>query len=175
MRGIEVSAPLSHWGTESDDDLHVVLVEPEIPGNTGNIARLCAATGAILHLVEPLGFKLEDRYLRRAGLDYWPNMTLCIHHGWQEVVDIFPRERMVVLTTKTERLVEDVDIPTGAVLVFGRETRGLDPKIREVLADRCAKLPMRPGNRSLNLSNTCAVLVYEARRRAGWRGTSPVA
>jgi tRNA (cytidine/uridine-2'-O-)-methyltransferase len=170
LRGIEISPPAGHWGTEADSELHVVLVEPEIPGNTGNIARLCAGTGAILHLVKPLGFNLEDRYLRRAGLDYWPNMTLCVHECWDDVAKIFPRERMLVLTTKTDRLVADIDFPAGAVLVFGKETRGLDPAIREGLEDRCVKLPMRPGNRSLNLSNTCAVLVYEARRRSGWRG-----
>ena len=101
---IVISDPDPRWGSPDDHRTHVVLVHPEIPGNTGNVARLCAGADAVMHLVEPLGFKLEDRYLRRAGLDYWPNVTLCIHPDWDAVTHLFPRDRLHLFTTKTDRL-----------------------------------------------------------------------
>lgn len=165
---IIISEPDPRWGTEADTDLHIVLVHPEIPGNTGNIARLCAATGATLHLVEPLGFVLQDRYLRRAGLDYWPQMTLCVHPSWEAVASIFPEARWHLFTTRTERSYADVTYTPGAALIFGRESRGLDEAIIDAHPERCVTIPMREEARSLNLSNACAIGVYEARRQVGW-------
>jgi tRNA (cytidine/uridine-2'-O-)-methyltransferase len=156
---------------------HVVLVEPEIPPNTGNIIRLCANTGAQLHLVEPLGFPLDDAKMRRAGLDYHDYATMRVHPSWdafkQEIAleKNFSEARMFALTTHGSTPFADVAFRPGDVFVFGSETRGLAPDRREAfpLAQRI-RLPMRPDNRSLNLSNTVAVVVYEAWRQNGFFG-----
>jgi tRNA (cytidine/uridine-2'-O-)-methyltransferase len=164
--GFAVQPPQPSWGTADDLDLHVVLHEPEIPGNTGSIGRLCAGTNIWLHLVEPLGFKLEDRYLKRAGLDYWPNVKLCVHKDLAAVEAIFPRERMNLFTTRTTRRYTDVTYTPGSVLVFGKETAGLPAEVVERYEDRLVTLPMVPGSiRSLNLANACSVAAYEALRQ----------
>ncbi|MEO1268605.1 MAG: tRNA (cytidine(34)-2'-O)-methyltransferase [Myxococcota bacterium] len=150
--------------------MHLVLVHPEIPGNTGNIARLCAATGAVLHLVEPLGFVLKDRYLRRAGLDYWPKMVLCVHPNWEAVTALFSPERLHLFTTKATHSYVETSYTGGDALVFGRESRGLDESLLKAYPERCIRIPMRPQARSLNLSNACAIAIYEARRQVGWTG-----
>ncbi len=155
------------WGTPADTALHVVLVHPEIPGNTGNIARLCAGTGAVLHLVKPLGFKLEDRYVRRAGLDYWPAVKLVVHEHWDDVAAIFPAERMGLFTTKATNLYSARTWTKGTVLVFGRETKGLEPEIREAYSDALVKIPISNDVRSLNLSNAVAIAIYEVARQVG--------
>ena len=152
---------------------HVVLVEPEIPPNTGNIIRLCANTGAQLHLVEPLGFPLDDAKMRRAGLDYHDYATMKVHKNWDAyLLDAKPEpSRMFAMTTHGSSPFAEVQFRPGDVFVFGAESRGLDPLLRESFppAQRI-RLPMMPGNRSLNLSNTVAVVVYEAWRQNGYAG-----
>jgi tRNA (cytidine/uridine-2'-O-)-methyltransferase len=156
---------------------HVVLVEPEIPPNTGNVIRLCANTGAQLHLVEPLGFPLDDAKMRRAGLDYHDYASMNVHRDWQAFLDSFPagqplqRERMFAMTTHGATPFAGLAFRPGDVFVFGSETRGLAPALRDSFpAAQRIRLPMRPDNRSLNLSNTVAVVVYEAWRQNGFVG-----
>ncbi|HVZ44534.1 MAG TPA: tRNA (cytidine(34)-2'-O)-methyltransferase [Ramlibacter sp.] len=149
----------------------IVLVEPEIPPNTGNVIRLAANTGCELHLVEPLGFSMDDRHMRRAGLDYHEYADVRRHADWQAFLrGEQPRpERMFALTTRGQRLVHDVAFEPGDWLVFGCETRGLAPELRESFpSGQRLKLPMRPGQRSLNLSNAVAVTVFEAWRQNGF-------
>ncbi len=147
---------------------HIVLVEPEIPPNTGNIIRLSANTGCTLHLIEPLGFSIDDKQLRRAGLDYHEYATLKRHAGWQQFLEAEQPapERLFALTTRATRLVHDAQFAPGDWLVFGSETRGLPESVRQSFAPaQCLKLPMMPGQRSLNLSNAVAVTVFEAWRQ----------
>jgi tRNA (cytidine/uridine-2'-O-)-methyltransferase len=147
--------------------LDIVLVEPEIPPNAGNVIRLAANTGCRLHLVEPLGFSMDDRQLRRAGLDYRELASVSIHEGWPACRRHLSGRRMFAFTTKATRLYTDVAYASGDVLVFGAETRGLAQAILEQIPDRL-RLPMRPGNRSINLSNAVAVAVFEAWRQLGF-------
>ncbi|MEN3294410.1 MAG: tRNA (cytidine/uridine-2-O-)-methyltransferase [Burkholderiales bacterium] len=152
---------------------HVVLVEPEIPPNTGNIIRLCANTGAQLHLIEPLGFPLDDAKMRRAGLDYHDYATMKVHRDWSSFVASEAPDpgRMFALTTHGSTPFASMAFRPGDVFVFGSETRGLDKALRESFpSSQRIRLPMRPGNRSLNLSNTVAVVVYEAWRQNGFDG-----
>jgi tRNA (cytidine/uridine-2'-O-)-methyltransferase len=150
---------------------HIVLVEPEIPPNTGNVIRLAANTGCTLDLIEPLGFSMEDRLLRRAGLDYHEFAPVRRHGNWGEFLASLgpdPR-RMFALTTQGERLVHETAFRPGDWLVFGAETRGLSPALRDSFAaGQRLRLPMREGQRSLNLSNAVAVAVFEAWRQNGW-------
>jgi tRNA (cytidine/uridine-2'-O-)-methyltransferase len=154
---------------------HVVLVEPEIPPNTGNVIRLCANTGAQLHLVEPLGFPLEDSKLKRAGLDYHEYARMQVHQDWPAFLAALQPDpaRMFALTTHGSAPFSEARFLPGDVFVFGSETRGLDPALRNSFppAQRI-RLPMRPENRSLNLSNTVAVVVFEAWRQNGFAGGS---
>lgn len=150
---------------------HIVLVHPEIPPNTGNVIRLAANTGCTLHLVEPLGFSMDDRLLRRAGLDYHEYAEVRRHANWQAFVDAeAPQaDRLFALTTRGTRTVHDVGFTPGDWLVFGSETSGLPPALRESLAPaQWLRLPMRQGQRSLNLSNAVAVTVFEAWRQNGF-------
>ena len=165
---IIISPPDPTWGQSGDPQLHIALVHPEIPANTGNIARLCACTGAVLHLVEPLGFKLEDRYLRRAGLDYWPRVALCVHPDWPTFEAIFGPERLHLMTTQGTRPYSETASEPGGVFVFGRETRGLEPEIRERHLERLFRIPICEGTRSLNLANACSIVLYDVRRRQGF-------
>jgi tRNA (cytidine/uridine-2'-O-)-methyltransferase len=152
---------------------NIVLIEPEIPPNTGNVIRLAANTGARLHLVRPLGFDLSDKQLRRAGLDYHEYASLKVHDSFEALLAAEqPRmERMFALTTKGSRQIGEVQFAAEDWLVFGCETRGLSQAQREWFApEQCIRLPMRPGNRSLNLSNAVAVVVFEAWRQQGYVG-----
>lgn len=151
---------------------HIVLVNPEIPQNTGNIARTCAATGAKLHLIEPLGFELSDRYLKRAGLDYWHMMTYEVHASWEAFRAAYPDAALRYATTKAPRVYCAVDYGPDDFLVFGCETKGLDEALLAANYDRCVRIPMRPDARSLNLSNSVAILLYEALRQQGFPGLS---
>ncbi|HEY8607135.1 MAG TPA: tRNA (uridine(34)/cytosine(34)/5-carboxymethylaminomethyluridine(34)-2'-O)-methyltransferase TrmL [Noviherbaspirillum sp.] len=154
---------------------NVVLVEPEIPPNTGNVIRLCANTGARLHLVEPLGFPLDDAKMRRAGLDYHDYATMKVHSGWEAFLQSENPDpaRMFALTTHGATPFAGVGFRPGDFFVFGSETRGLAPELRDAFpAAQRIRLPMRPENRSLNLSNTVAVVVYEAWRQNGFAGGS---
>ena len=145
---------------------HIVLFEPEIPPNTGNIIRLCANTGAQLHLVEPLGFKLEDKQLRRAGLDYHEFSTVQVHKNWEACKTALSGKRMFAITTKGSSRYSNIAFKAGDVFVFGPETRGLPDEIRNSFpAEQRVRLPMLPNSRRLNLSNSAAVLLYEAWRQ----------
>ncbi|MBW0147406.1 tRNA (uridine(34)/cytosine(34)/5-carboxymethylaminomethyluridine(34)-2'-O)-methyltransferase TrmL [Marinobacter arenosus] len=151
--------------------LNVVLYEPEIPPNTGNIIRLCANTGCRLHLIEPLGFTLEDKQMRRAGLDYSEYATVTVHPGYASFLETEQPRRLFGLTTKASRGYHEVAYAAGDYLMFGPETRGLPADLRTSLtADYCLRVPMRPDSRSLNLSNTAALVVYEAWRQLGFDG-----
>ena len=152
--------------------LHIVLVNPEIPQNTGNIARTCAATGVMLHLIEPLGFELSDRYLKRAGLDYWRLMTLQVHGSWEVFLRAWPDASLRFATTKAPRSYSEVSYGPDDFLVFGRETKGLDEALLAANYDRCVRIPMREEARSLNLANSVAVLLYEALRQLDFPGLS---
>lgn len=144
----------------------IVLYEPEIPPNTGNIIRLCANTGAQLHLVKPLGFSLEDKQLKRAGLDYHEYANLQVHENWEACKQALVGKRMFALTTKGSTRHTDLSFQIGDVFVFGPETRGLPQEIRdEFLPEHRVRLPMLPDSRSLNLSNSAAILLYEAWRQ----------
>jgi tRNA (cytidine/uridine-2'-O-)-methyltransferase len=153
---------------------NIVLVHPEIPPNTGNVIRLSANTGCALHLIEPLGFSMEDRLMRRAGLDYHEYAEVKRHASWQAFIDAVQPDasRMFALTTRGTRFVHDMRFQAGDWLVFGSETSGLSPELRESFppAQRL-KLAMRPGQRSLNLSNAVAVTVFEAWRQNGFTGS----
>ena len=151
--------------------LHVVLVEPEIPPNTGNIARLCAATGAHLHLVEPLGFRIDEQAVRRAGLDYWPLVNLATHRDYAEararISGADPSARHFLFTGKAARSYLDVGFRPGDVLVFGKESSGLAPALLEAHADELVGIPTIGAVRSLNLANAVAIALYEALRQLG--------
>ena len=150
---------------------NIVLVEPEIPPNTGNVIRLAANTGCVLHLIEPLGFSMDDKHMRRAGLDYHEYADVICHADWDGFLAARqPRpERMFALTTHGTRAVHDVPFEPGDWLVFGSETRGLAPALREAFPPpQRLRLPMRAGQRSLNLSNAVAVTVFEAWRQNGF-------
>ena len=149
----------------------VILFQPEIPPNTGNIIRLCANTGCELHLVKPLGFPLEDAKLRRAGLDYHEYAEMKVHEDWAACLAALGNKRIFAMTTKGTVRYDQVAYREGDAFLFGRESAGLPPEIRESLpAEQRIKLPMRPENRSLNLSNAVAVTVFEAWRQHGFAG-----
>ena len=154
---------------------HIVLVEPEIPPNTGNVIRLAANTGAHLHLVSPLGFDLEDRQLRRAGLDYREFAAVKVHQSLDALIasEKPPAPRLFAFTTRGTRLLGNVAFEPNDWFVFGNETAGLSEAVRARFTDsQKIRLPMRPGNRSLNLSNAVAVVIFEAWRQAGYAGGS---
>lgn len=149
---------------------HIVLVEPEIPYNTGNIARTCAATGAKLHLVRPLGFSTDDRYLKRAGCDYWHDVDITYYDAFDEVRAAFPNGRFFYTTTKADKTFTDFAFQEGDLFVFGKETAGLPQELLQANWKTCMRIPMRSEVRSLNLSNTAAIVVYEALRQTGYPG-----
>lgn len=145
--------------------MEIVLVEPEIPGNTGNIARLCAANHMTLHLVEPLGFSIEDKYLKRAGLDYWHLVDVKIHKSLDEVYEQYKNRRFWYATIKAAHTHAEVQYEIGDMLVFGKETKGLPEEIVAANPDTCIRIPMIDEARSLNLSNAVAIIAYEAMRQ----------
>ena len=145
--------------------LHVVLVEPEIPANTGNIARTCAATGSRLHLIRPLGFDISEKAVRRAGLDYWHLVDVRVYDNLEEFFRINQVEQMWCLSTKAPRAHTEAVFQDGCYLFFGKETRGLPEDFLARHEASCLRIPMRPNARSLNLSNSVAVTVYEALRQ----------
>lgn len=149
---------------------HIVLVEPEIPQNTGNIARSCAVTGSVLHLVRPLGFSVDDAHLKRAGLDYWKDLDIRYHDSFEEVEALFPEGRFHLLSTHATRCYADVTYRDGDLLVFGKETAGLGPKLLTRRRDDAVRIPMGENQRSLNLSNSVAIVLYEALRQNAFFG-----
>ncbi|NMD37407.1 MAG: tRNA (uridine(34)/cytosine(34)/5-carboxymethylaminomethyluridine(34)-2'-O)-methyltransferase TrmL [Christensenellaceae bacterium] len=150
--------------------LNIVLFNPEIPQNTGNIARTCAATGAKLHLIKPLGFSLEDRYLKRAGLDYWGMTTYTIYEDFEDFLKKNPHINMYFLSTKADKNYCQVEYKDGDYLIFGCETRGLPEDLLQKMYDKCIRIPMVEGARSLNLSNSVAIVIYEALRCQNFKG-----
>ena len=152
--------------------VHIVLVEPEIPQNCGNIARTCAATGSVLHLVEPLGFDISEKAVRRAGLDYWHLVDVRVHESLPALFDAHPEaaDNLWLATTKAPRPYSQAAFQGDCWLFFGKETAGLPAWFREKYRERCVRLPMREEARSLNLANSVAVLVYEALRQNGFPG-----
>jgi tRNA (cytidine/uridine-2'-O-)-methyltransferase len=149
----------------------IVLVHPEIPPNAGNVIRLGANTGARLHLVEPLGFSMDDRQLKRAGLDYHEYASVRVHADWHSCLGVLNRQRLFALTTRSGISVFDTRFQEGDAFVFGSETAGLpDQLLNEIKPEARLRIPMRPGNRSLNLSNAVAVTVFEAWRQLGFPG-----
>lgn len=149
---------------------HIVLVEPEIPQNTGNIARTCAVTGTALHLVRPLGFSVDDKQLKRAGLDYWDQLDIRYHDSFEEIERTYPDARFFLLSTHASKSYTDADYRDGDFLVFGKETAGLGEKLLSRRSEDAFRIPMRNGLRSLNLSNAVALVVYEALRQNGFPG-----
>ena len=150
---------------------HLILYEPEIPPNTGNVIRLCANTGVSLHLVEPLGFDLEEKKLRRAGLDYREFASVQTHGSLESCLDALDQPRVFALSTRGATRYDAPNYAEGDAFLLGPETRGLPQAILDALpAEQCLRLPMRPNNRSLNLSNTAAVIVYEAWRQLAFDG-----
>ena len=145
--------------------MHVVLIEPEIPGNTGNIARLCAATGIELHLVKPLGFSIDDKHLKRAGLDYWHLVKVHVHENFAEVKAMYPEHKFHYCSTKAPRAHSEAQFGRDDMLVFGKETAGIPEDILKANWEHCIRIPMIEGARSLNLSNAAAIVAYEAMRQ----------
>ncbi|MDP4179605.1 MAG: tRNA (uridine(34)/cytosine(34)/5-carboxymethylaminomethyluridine(34)-2'-O)-methyltransferase TrmL [Bacillota bacterium] len=150
--------------------VNIVLVEPEIPQNTGNIVRTCAATGAKLHLVKPLGFSVEDRYLKRAGLDYWHEADIKYYEYFGELREKYKNNTFYYATTKAVNVYSDINYPEDCFIVFGKETAGLPEELLFDNKEYCIRIPMREGLRSLNLSNSVAIVVYEALRQDGFSG-----
>jgi len=146
-------------------NINIALIEPEIPQNTGNIARTCAATGAALHLVKPMGFKIDDSKLKRAGLDYWDKLDIIYYNNLAEFLSLNSGEEMIFFTTKGKLCYTEIKYPERVFLVFGKETAGLPEDLLINNLDRCARIPMRDSLRSLNLSNSVAIAVYEALRQ----------
>ena len=146
--------------------MHIVLFQPEIPQNTGNIARLCAATGIHLHLVRPLGFSTDDKYLKRAGLDYWHLVDVHYYDDIREVFAKYAGQKKFFLTTKAHKSYVDVKYTEDCLLIFGRETKGLPDWIHEEYAEDCVRIPMIEEARCLNLSNSVAIVAYEALHQA---------
>lgn len=152
---------------------HIVLVHPEIPPNAGNVIRLAANTGSRLHLVEPLGFTMDDRQLRRAGLDYHELTHITVHRDWETCRAALGERRLFALSTRATRGYAETEFRVGDAFVFGAETKGLpEPLLEEFEPPMKLRLPMLPGNRSLNLSNAVAVVVFEAWRQIGFLGSA---
>lgn len=150
--------------------INIVLLEPEIPQNTGNISRTCAATGASLHLIEPLGFTITDAKLKRAGLDYWKYLDIHYYKNIEDFYEKNPDGEYFYFSTKAPRAYTEITYPDNSYLIFGKETAGIPETILEKNLDRCVRIPMLKGLRSLNLSNSAAIAVYEVLRQDGFSG-----
>lgn len=150
--------------------MHIVLVEPEIPNNTGNISRTCSVTGSTLHLVRPLGFSTDDKHLKRAGLDYWQYLDLHYWDSFDELQAAYPEGRFWYASTKARHSYADARFAAGDFLVFGKETKGLPEELLAAHAEQAIRIPMQPDIRSLNLANSVAIVLYEALRQQGFPG-----
>lgn len=150
---------------------HIVLVEPEIPTNTGNISRTCAITNCALHLIKPLGFSIDDKHLKRAGLDYWHLLDLHIYESIEEFLSLHSNKNLYLATTKAQKYYTEPHYQPDDYFLFGPETRGLSAQLRAQYANNCIKIPMRDSKdaRSLNLSNSAAIIIYEAFRQIGFQ------
>lgn len=150
--------------------IHIVLIEPEIPSNTGNIVRTCVATNSVLHLVRPLGFDTSDKMLKRAGLDYWYDAQIVYHDSFDELRKLYSDAQFWFFTTKGQKTYSDVSYDKDTFLVFGKETHGIDEKILFENYEHAVRIPMYENNRSLNLSNSVAIAVYEVLRQRDFEG-----
>ena len=150
--------------------INIVLLEPEIPQNTGNIARTCAAIGAELHLIRPLGFSVDDKYLKRAGLDYWNLLKVSYYDSIGELLETVGNAQVVYITTKADKVYSDFKYEEGCYLVFGKETKGLPEELLAKNHSNCVRIPMVNVARSLNLSNSAAIIAYEVHRQLGFYG-----
>lgn len=150
--------------------MNIVLIEPEIPANTGNIGRTCVATNSKLHLIEPLGFRLNDKMIKRSGMDYWQDLDVTRYIDWEEFLEKNPGAKLYFATTKAHRTYADMDYPEDAFLVFGKESAGIPEEILVEHEDTCLRIPMYGESRSLNLSNSVAIVLYEALRQNGFEG-----
>lgn len=148
--------------------LHIVLLEPEIPYNTGNIGRTAVLTGARLHLIKPYGFSIQEKWVRKAGMDYWKEVDLCEHLSWEDFLRDEKPERFFLATTKAPRSYAEVTYRDGDYFVFGKESAGIDEEILKRYPDATIRIPMKDIGRSLNLSNSAAILLYEALRQTGY-------
>lgn len=151
-------------------NINIALIEPEIPQNTGNIARTCAATGTSLHLVKPLGFEIDDRKLKRAGLDYWDELDITYYESLEDFLEKTKDENLFFFSTKAPRAHTQVNYPERCFLVFGKETKGLPEELLHDNPEKCVRIPMRDKLRSLNLSNSAAIGVYEVLRQRDYEG-----
>lgn len=147
---------------------HIVLLEPEIPSNTGNIGRTCVATGTRLHLIEPLGFSLSEKALKRAGMDYWNELDVATYLNWEDFCRRNPGAKLYFATTKARQAYTEVSYEPDSFLVFGKESAGIPEEILKENPDRCVRIPMLGETRSLNLSNAAAIVLYEALRQSGF-------
>lgn len=152
--------------------MNIVLLEPEIPANTGNIGRTCVVTGSSLHLIKPLGFEINEKTLKRAGLDYWSKLNVSLYDGYDEFKSLNPNAKIWYLTTKAEKSYADVSFGSDDFLMFGKETAGIPKEILVENRDRCIRIPMMKEERSLNLSNAVAIVLYEALRQNDFDGLS---
>lgn len=150
--------------------INIVLVEPEIPQNTGNIVRTCAAIGANLHIIKPMGFSVEDKYLKRAGLDYWNDVNIKYYDSFNEIREMYKESKFFYSTTKAMKAYTEVFYPEDCFIVFGKETAGLPEELLKENLDSCVRIPMMEDIRSLNLANSVAVIVFEALRQHGFKG-----
>lgn len=148
-----------------DRSMNIVLLEPEIPDNTGNIGRTCVATGSNLHLIKPLGFDISEKAVRRAGLDYWKDLKLFVYENYQDFLEKNGFPKVIMATTKAEKKYTDVRYEEGSFIMFGRESKGIPEEILITSPDTCVRIPMESEIRSLNLSNSVAIIVYEALRQ----------
>lgn len=145
--------------------MNIILLEPEIPQNTGNIARTCAATGASLHLIKPLGFSIEEKAVKRAGLDYWDLLDLHVHESYEDFILKYPNQIVFMATTKADHTYVDVQYPKDCFIMFGKETAGIPEEILKENREFCIRIPMKAQARSLNLSNSVSIVLYEAMRQ----------
>jgi tRNA (cytidine/uridine-2'-O-)-methyltransferase len=150
--------------------INIVLFEPEIPSNTGNIGRTCAATGCRLHLIEPLGFRINARELKRAGMDYWEDLDVTRYINYQEFLEKNPNARIYMVTTKGEHVYTEASYEEDCYLMFGKESGGIPKEILLQNRERCIRIPMLPGTRSLNLANSVSIVLYEALRQNHFPG-----
>lgn len=150
--------------------MNIVLLEPEIPANTGNIGRTCVATGTPLHLIEPLGFMLDEKHLRRAGMDYWKDVDLHTYLDWEDFVEKVKGARFVFATTKAKQVYSDFHFQGNDYIIFGKESAGIPEEILVENPDTCIRIPMIGETRSLNLGNSVSIVLYEALRQQGFKG-----
>lgn len=146
-------------------NMNIVLLEPEIPSNTGNIGRTCVATGSALHLIKPLGFSLDDKYIKRSGLDYWPMLDLHVYESFEEFIAENSDIQLFLATTKAQKIYSDFSFKPNAYIMFGKESAGIDEEILLKYQNSCMRIPMDGEMRSLNLSNSAAIILYEALRQ----------